>query len=94
MHIQVKADTLALQGELTIMSIQRDDENQLLAALSDQINTLDLSEVTRADSACVSLLLCALRKRPITIKNLPRSVQLLIELYDLSTVMEPKKNAQ
>ena len=54
------------------------------ATKQPEIDTLDLSGVERADSACVSLLLNALReKSSLKIHALPESVRVLAELYEI-----------
>ena len=50
-----------------------------------ETDSIDFSQVGKADSACVSLLLNALRrtdKKP-TIQNIPDSVRALAELYEI-----------
>ena len=54
---------------------------------SERVHTLDLTGVAQADSACLSLLLSALRLKQgaITLRHIPASVQALAELYEIDT---------
>jgi len=51
-----------------------------------EIHAIDLSQITRADSACLSLLLTALRQKTqgsLKIHNPPASVRDLAQLYEI-----------
>lgn len=52
---------------------------------------VDFSRVKRADSACVSLLLDALRRRDgkPELRGIPESVQTLSELYEIKDWLNP-----
>ena len=71
--------TLYLSGDITVKTVTA----SAFAGFGRQcrlkdIRILDLTEVGRADSACVSLLLTALRANgSLEIRNLPQSVQAL-----------------
>lgn len=77
--------TLYLSGDITVKTVTA----AAFAGFGRQcrlkdIRILDLAEVGRADSACVSLLLTALRANgSLEIRNLPQSVQALAELYEI-----------
>ena len=77
--------TLYLSGDITVKTATA----SAFAGFGRQcrlkdIRILDLTEVGRADSACVSLLLTALRANgSLEIRNLPQSVQALAELYEI-----------
>lgn len=52
---------------------------------------VDFSGVDRADSACVSLLLAALRAKPgaLSLRGIPASVAALAELYEINEWVNP-----
>lgn len=85
MNSETRDGTLYLSGDITVKTVTAAAfagfERQ--CRLKD-IRILDLAEVGRADSACVSLLLTALRANgSLEIRNLPQSVQALAELYEI-----------
>lgn len=91
----VKVDeTIKLNGILTMDTITKALVTDFLHLLTNnQINSLDLSEVIQADSACVSLLLCAKRtalhkQQSLTLHHLPSSTKALIKLYELENIIK------
>lgn len=58
---------------------------------SERHRAVDLSGVGRADSACVSLLLDALRRPDgkIILQGIPESVRTLSELYEIKDWLNP-----
>ncbi|MDO4998474.1 MAG: STAS domain-containing protein [Neisseria sp.] len=85
MNCKLEHDTLYLSGELTIKTLNQTAFQAFQQACQNSIQAIDFSEVTRADSACVSLLLSALRQcktRP-TLRHTPDSVLALAELYEI-----------
>ena len=85
MNSETRDGTLYLSGDITVKTVT----TSAFAGFGRQcrlkdIRILDLVEVGRADSACVSLLLTALRANgSLEIRNLPQSVQALAELYEI-----------
>ncbi|MCP1660512.1 STAS domain-containing protein [Neisseria perflava] len=86
MNSEPRNGVLYISGEVTVKtvtgSVYAKFEQQ--CRLND-ITAVDFSAVSRADSACVSLLLTALRLKPqqIELRHIPESVKALAELYDI-----------
>lgn len=85
MNSENRNGTLYLSGEVTVKTVTSAPytkfRQQCRATETQQIN---LSSIVRADSACVSLLLEALRIKPnILLTGLPDSVRALAELYEI-----------
>lgn len=89
MQITVQNDTLLLKGAVTVQTLTAPDHKHFVQQCQQpHIHSLDLSGVIRADSACVSLLLAALRQRPsgsLNIIGLPESVKDLAQLYEIES---------
>lgn len=89
MHIETRGGVLALSGPLTVSTLDAAAEARLCAAVTDQaVDMIDLAEVTRADSACVALLLAACRAKHaagqrLRLQRLPEDVLMLAELYEV-----------
>lgn len=87
MKLSTQNGILSISGEVTVKtvneSLYRQFEQQ--CRLKD-VHTLDFSQVTRADSACISLLLTALRlqNKTMNTQQLPESVRALAELYEIN----------
>ena len=84
MNIYRKENILTITGLICSYQISK----KLFSVFCQEIDTgvthLDLKGVEQADSACISLLLCALRRNPdIVFQNIPHSVYLLLNLYEL-----------
>ena len=86
MQTEIRNGTLYISGDVTVKTLTASAfaryEQQCRLKETDSI---DFSQVGKADSACVSLLLNALRrtdKKP-TIQNIPDSVRALAELYEI-----------
>ncbi len=88
MQIQCQDHHLLLSGDITMSQVSGADFKALQNALKNQnITEVDLSGVTKADSACVSLLITALRDtqgQQIRFSGLPSAVLALIDLYELN----------
>ncbi|UOO81894.1 STAS domain-containing protein [Uruburuella testudinis] len=86
MNSESRNGVLYLSGEVTVKTVASANyarfEQQCRA---HEVHTLDLSGVTQADSACVSLLLTALRLKPAAVgfRGVPASVAALAELYEI-----------
>ena len=85
MKSNIRNGTLYLSGNITVKTVNDAVYQQFQQAFHEDIHTLDFTDVTQADSACISLLLTVLRQASIrpTLHNLPISVQALAELYDI-----------
>lgn len=92
MESEIRGSVLYVKGEVTVKTVTpaaygRFEQQCRL----NGTHTVDFSEVGRADSACVSLLLTALRAQPsaVTFQGLPDSVQALAELYEIKEWVNP-----
>lgn len=85
MHYAVQDGCLYLHGTATVHTVTASVYRQFVKECSQaNIHTLDLTGLQKADSACVSLLLAALRtNKTLTLNSLPNSVQALLELYEI-----------
>lgn len=92
MNLEIRDGVLHLIGDITVKTVTdaayRQFEQQ--CRLKDT-TALDLSSVGRADSACVSLLLAALRLKQNTVelRHLPQSVRALADLYEINEWVTP-----
>ena len=82
-------NTLLFSGEIETTCFNQQVFETLCVALDKEITTVDFSEVTFADSSSVSLILSLLRRRKLTFKNIPQSARLLIDLYELNSLVNP-----
>lgn len=92
MNSEIRDNVLYLSGEITVKTVTNAAYSQFEQQCRlNHTDTLDFSQVSRADSACVSLLLTALRlKRPnITLRHIPESVRALADLYDIKDWITP-----
>ncbi|MDO4641925.1 MAG: STAS domain-containing protein [Neisseria sp.] len=86
MKTEIRESVLLLSGEVRVTTVTNAAYRQFRQACENpQVNTIDLSGVTRADSACLSLLLAAVRRKEgqPAIRSIPPSVAALAELYDI-----------
>lgn len=91
MNSKVQNGTLYLSGDITVKTVNVVAYQQFQQACQQNIHTLDLAGVTQADSACISLLLAALRQAPHrpALHHLPAAVQALSELYEIQDWLHP-----
>lgn len=92
MNSEARNGTLYISGEVTVKTLTdaaytRFQEQCRLK----EVVALDFSAVSRADSACVSLLLTALRLKNHTLEwhHLPESVRALAGLYEINDWLNP-----
>lgn len=89
MQIQVQNDCILLKGTVTVNTITAAKYRHFVQQCQQaNIHGVDLSGVLRADSACVALLLAALRQHrsgSLKITGLPESVGDLAQLYEIET---------
>ena len=87
MQSEIRENIVYVAGEVSVQTINQ----AALAQFTQQcrqpeIHATDLSQITRADSACLSLLLTALRQKTqgsLKIHNPPASVRDLAQLYEI-----------
>ena len=86
MQTEIRNGTLYISGDVTVKTLTASAfaRYEQQCCLKDT-RAVDLSGVGRADSACVSLLLDALRRPDgkITLQGIPESVRTLSELYEI-----------
>ncbi|OSI10452.1 STAS domain-containing protein [Neisseria zoodegmatis] len=92
MQSEVRDGVLYVKGEVTVKTITPANYARFEQQCRlNETHTVDLSEVSRADSSCVSLLLTALRLKPssVALRGLPDSVAALAELYEIKEWVAP-----
>ena len=92
MQIELRDGTLHISGDVTVKTLTSAAFTRFRqqCRLKDT-RAVDLSGVGRADSACVSLLLDALRSPngKISLQGIPESVRTLSELYEIKDWLNP-----
>ena len=87
MQSAIRDNIVYVQGEVSVQTVDKTTLAQFAQQCGQpEIHAIDLSQITRADSACLSLLLTALRQREqgsLKIHNLPPSVRDLAQLYEI-----------
>ncbi|MCG7656411.1 STAS domain-containing protein [Wielerella bovis] len=85
MQIEVQNGSLKVHGAINVRSVNRATLEQFVRQIRQpEIHTVDLSGVEHADSACLSLILAALREKgSLKFHALPDSVRALAELYEV-----------
>ena len=87
MQSEIRDNIVDVQGEVGEQTVDKTKLAQFARKCGQpQIHAIDCSQITRADSACLSLLLTALRQREqgsLKIHNLPPSVRDLAQLYEI-----------
>lgn len=86
METEVRKNVLLLSGEVTVKTVTAAAYRQFRQAYGQaQVDSLDLSGITRADSACLSLLLATVRQKKTrpAVRGVPASVASLAELYEI-----------
>ena len=87
MQSEIRDNIVYIQGEVSVQTVDKTTLAQFARQCGQpEIHTIDCSQITRADSACLSLLLTALRQREqgsLKIHNLPPSVRDLAQLYEI-----------
>ena len=87
MQSEIRDNTVYVQGEVSVQTVDKTTLAQFAQQCGQpEIHAIDCSQITRADSACLSLLLTALRQREqgsLKIHNLPPSVRDLAQLYEI-----------
>lgn len=87
MESEVRDGVLYVGGNVTVKTVTQAGYNRYeqQCRLKETV-AVDFSGVERADSACVSLLLTALRAKSAApaLRGIPASVEALAELYEIS----------
>lgn len=86
MNTEIRNGVLHLGGDITVKTVTGANYVQFeQQCRANEVHTLDLAGVGRADSACVSLLLAALRLKPagVAFRSVPASVAALADLYEI-----------
>ena len=87
MQSEIRDNIVYVQGEVSVQTVDKTTLAQFAQQCGQpEIHAIDCSQITRADSACLSLLLTALRQREqgsLKIHNLPPSVRDLAQLYEI-----------
>ena len=87
MQSAIRDNIVYVQGEVSVQTVDKTTLAQFAQQCGQpEIHAIDCSQITRADSACLSLLLTALRQREqgsLNIHNLPPSVRDLAQLYEI-----------
>lgn len=92
MKSEVRNGILHISGDVTVKTVTSAAYAQFEQQCRlKEIEAIDLSGVSRADSACISLLLTALRLKPnsISLRGIPDSVNALSELYEIKEWITP-----
>lgn len=92
MQFVIENNCLMIRGMVSVQTLTHHDLKQFVQLCQHpEVQTIDLSGVIRADSACVALLLMTLRENvsgKLTWLNVPESVQTLAKLYELVNLDE------
>ena len=91
MNCEIRDGILHLDGEITVKTVHGNAYRQFVQLSGGDIKAVDLSAVSRADSACLSLLLSVLRRngsRP-ELRHMPPAVADLSELYEVREWITP-----
>ena len=87
MQSEIRDNIVYVAGEVSVQTVDKTTLAQFAQQCGQpEIHAIDCSQITRADSACLSLLLTALRQREqgsLKIHNLPPSVRDLAQLYEI-----------
>ncbi len=88
MQMQCDNHCLKLSGNMTVIDITESDINHLMSLLKEaDIQKVDLANVAKADSACVTFLITIFREysgKQIQLENIPNTVLALLDLYELN----------
>ena len=87
MQSEIRDNIVYVAGEVSVQTVDKTTLAQFVQQCRQpEIHAIDCSQITRVDSACLSLLLTALRQREqgsLKIHNLPPSVRDLAQLYEI-----------
>lgn len=85
MKSELHDNIIRLSGDITVKTVDQAAFGRFEQQCRQSgLIGIDLSKVDKADSACLSLLVAALRQnRNLVFHNIPASVQALSELYEI-----------
>lgn len=89
MRTETRDGVLFLQGAVTMSTVTDVQHHRFCQAVSaPAIHTLDLAKVSQADSACMSLLLVAIRVKKnqhhlLHFSHMPAGLRMLMSLYEI-----------
>lgn len=92
----VENSTLKLNGEITVNSLGKIIKNNE-SLFAQKILYVDCTNLIKADSSCLAFFLYLqnlnppLTYNPITYKNMPKHLLLLIDLYNLNALIHDNK---
>lgn len=92
MKSEVRGNVIHIEGDVTVKTVTPAAFNRFEQQCRlKETAALDFSGVTRADSACVSLLLAALRLKETApvFQGIPASVDALAGLYEIKEWLNP-----
>lgn len=92
MESEVRGGVLYVSGNVTVKTVTQAVYSRFEQQCRlKETAAVDFSGVNRADSACVSLLLTALRVKPAApaLCGIPASVAALAELYEINEWVKP-----
>ncbi|QEY23845.1 STAS domain-containing protein [Neisseria animalis] len=86
MNSELRDGVLYIGGEVTVKTVTDTAYTHFKQQCRLQnLDTVDFASVSRADSACLSLLLTAQRLNPnVRFRHLPESVRALADLYEIN----------
>lgn len=86
MHVSLHEGCLFLHGTATVHTVTASAYRQFAALCARSgVAAVDFGGLQQADSACVALLLAALRRcpAPLAVRGLPHGLRELVHLYEL-----------
>lgn len=88
MHAEIRQRTLYLSQTITMSTVNAKNYAQFCALAAQPIDTIDLSAVKEADSACLALLIAALREKQqqqlkLHVSAIPAGLSVLADLYEV-----------
>lgn len=89
MNVECNGGVVALQAAVTMATVDAAQYRRFCQEMADStVHTLDLAAVSRADSACVALLLAAMRikqaqQQTLKLAHMPADLRMLTALYEI-----------
>ena len=90
MHSEIREGCLYVSGEVSVRTLDKAAYACFAAQCGQpETHSADFGGVEKADSACIALLMAALRtKGSLKLQSLPPSVRTLAELYEVEPWLE------
>lgn len=92
MHSEVRNHILYLSQAVTVNTVTDEAHEAFMRCLREDVHTVDLSAVDEADSACVALLIAALREKKqqhVHFVGIPSGLAQLMTLYEVDKWIKP-----